>query len=141
MFSNLGSMANFEIAKLQYCNIATMQHCNFATLQHCNIETFQHCTFTTLQHCNVVTLQHCNFTTLQHLKPWPVHIFDDWPFSLYIVTASESDEGLVSIRTSKNVLRLRYSQLLDIWALFSWTFEHCSVFLVISFVYYSCLVQ
>ena len=30
-----------------------------------------------------------------HLKPWPVRIFEDFPFSLYIVTVSESDEGLV----------------------------------------------
>ena len=30
-----------------------------------------------------------------YLKPWPVCIFKDWPFSLYIVTASESDEGLI----------------------------------------------
>ena len=28
-------------------------------------------------------------------KLWPVGIFKDWPFSLYFVTASESDEGLV----------------------------------------------
>ena len=30
------------------------------------------------------------------LKPWPVRIFEDSPFSLYIVADSESDEGLVS---------------------------------------------
>ena len=30
-----------------------------------------------------------------YLKPWPVPIFEDSPFSLYIVAASESDEGLV----------------------------------------------
>ena len=30
-----------------------------------------------------------------YLKPWPVLIFKDFPFSLYIVAASESDEGLV----------------------------------------------
>ena len=29
------------------------------------------------------------------LKPWPVRIFVDFPFSLYIVAAFESDEGLV----------------------------------------------
>ena len=28
-------------------------------------------------------------------QPWPVRIFEDFPFSLYIVAASESDEGLV----------------------------------------------
>ena len=32
-----------------------------------------------------------------YLKPWPVCIFEDFPFSLYIVAASESDEGLVYI--------------------------------------------
>ena len=30
-----------------------------------------------------------------YLKSWPVHIFEDSPFSLYIVAASKSDEGLV----------------------------------------------
>jgi len=30
-----------------------------------------------------------------YLKPWPVRIFEDSLFSLYIVAASESDEGLV----------------------------------------------
>ena len=35
-------------------------------------------------------------TSSFYLKPWPVRIFEDFPFSLYIVAASESDEGLVS---------------------------------------------
>ena len=30
-----------------------------------------------------------------YLKSWPVRIFKDFSFSLYIVAASESDEGLV----------------------------------------------
>ena len=30
-----------------------------------------------------------------YLKSWPVRIFEDSSFSLYIVAASESDEGLV----------------------------------------------
>ena len=30
-----------------------------------------------------------------YLKPWPVCIFEDWLFSLFIVTYSESNEGLV----------------------------------------------
>ena len=34
-------------------------------------------------------------TSSFYLKPWPVRIFVDFPFSLYIVAASESDEGLV----------------------------------------------
>ena len=34
-------------------------------------------------------------TSSLYLKPWPVRIFEDSPFSLYIVAASESDEGLV----------------------------------------------
>ena len=34
-------------------------------------------------------------TSSFYLKPWPVCIFEDFPFSLYIVAASESDEGLV----------------------------------------------
>ena len=34
-------------------------------------------------------------TSSFYLKPWPVRIFEDFPFSLYIVEASESDEGLV----------------------------------------------
>ena len=33
-----------------------------------------------------------------YLKPWPVRIFKDFPFCVYIVAASESDEGLVSIK-------------------------------------------
>ena len=32
-----------------------------------------------------------------HLKPKPVRIFEDSPVSLYIVAASESDEGLVGM--------------------------------------------
>ena len=42
-------------------------------------------------------------TSSFYLKLWPVRIFEDFPFSLYIVAASESDEGLVlcpSISTS-----------------------------------------
>ena len=34
-------------------------------------------------------------TSSFYLKPWPVGIFEDFPFSLYIVAASESDKGLV----------------------------------------------
>ena len=34
-------------------------------------------------------------TSFFYLKPWPVRVFEDFPFSLYIVAASESDEGLV----------------------------------------------
>ena len=30
-----------------------------------------------------------------YLKPWPVRIFEDFLFSLYIVAASESDQGIV----------------------------------------------
>ena len=30
-----------------------------------------------------------------YLMPWPVCIIEDFPFSLYIVATSESDEGLV----------------------------------------------
>ena len=35
------------------------------------------------------------WTSSLYLKPWPVHIFADWPFSLYIIAASQSDKGLV----------------------------------------------
>ena len=34
-------------------------------------------------------------TSSFYLKPWPVRIFKDFPFCLYIVAASESYEGLV----------------------------------------------
>ena len=34
-------------------------------------------------------------TSSFYLKPWPVRIFEDFPLSLYIVAASESDKGLV----------------------------------------------
>ena len=37
-----------------------------------------------------------------YLKPWPVSIFEDFPFSLYNVAASESDEGLVFIFDRKD---------------------------------------
>ena len=41
-------------------------------------------------------------TSSFYLKPWPVRILEDYPFSLYIVAASESDEGLViSARSGK----------------------------------------
>ena len=40
-------------------------------------------------------------TSSFYLKPWPVCIFEDFPFSLYIVAASESDEGLVWITNEK----------------------------------------
>ena len=36
-------------------------------------------------------------TSSFYLKPWPVRIFKDFPFSLYIVADSETDEGLVMI--------------------------------------------
>ena len=38
-------------------------------------------------------------TSSLYLKTWPVHIFEDWPFSLYFGAASESDEGLVFFLT------------------------------------------
>ena len=38
-------------------------------------------------------------TSSLHLKPWTVCIFKNWPFSFYIVTASESNEGLVIFRS------------------------------------------
>ena len=34
-------------------------------------------------------------TSSLYLKTWPVCIFEDWPFSLYVVAASESDRGIV----------------------------------------------
>ena len=37
------------------------------------------------------------------LKPWPVCIFEDFPFSLYIVAASESDEGLVYLNKCHSI--------------------------------------
>ena len=36
-------------------------------------------------------------TSSLYLKPWPVCLFKDWPFSLHVVAASESDRGLVLI--------------------------------------------
>ena len=38
-------------------------------------------------------------TSSFYLKPWPVRIFEDCPFSLYIVATSESDECLVCCRS------------------------------------------
>ena len=34
---------------------------------------------------------------------WPVPIFEDLPFSLYIVAASESDKGLVYLQVIREV--------------------------------------
>ena len=42
-------------------------------------------------------------TSSFYLKPWPVRIFKDFPFSLCIVAASESDEGLVCLYFLNNV--------------------------------------
>ena len=39
-----------------------------------------------------------------YLKPWPVRLVEDFPFSLYIVAASESDEGLVYLGLPPNLL-------------------------------------
>ena len=36
-------------------------------------------------------------TSSFYLKPWPVRIIEDFPFSVYVVAASESDEGLVFV--------------------------------------------
>ena len=36
-------------------------------------------------------------TSSFYLEPWPVRIFKDFRFSLYIVAASESDEGIVCL--------------------------------------------
>ena len=41
-------------------------------------------------------------TIFFYLKHWSVRIFEDFPFSLYIVAASESDEGLVLDRSLDN---------------------------------------
>ena len=43
-------------------------------------------------------------TSSFYLKPWPVCIFEDFLFSLYIVTASESDEGLVCLKINDSFL-------------------------------------
>ena len=47
--------------------------------------------------CNTCTLldRPAERTSSFYLKPWPVHIFEDLPFSLYIVAASKSNEVLV----------------------------------------------
>ena len=42
-------------------------------------------------------------TSYFYLKPWPVHLFEDFPFSFYIVAASESDKGLVFTQKRKHV--------------------------------------
>ena len=44
------------------------------------------------------------WTSSFYLKPWPVRIFEDFSFSLYIVAASESDDGFVFI---ERVLKLK----------------------------------
>merc|ERR1719347_85675 len=51
-------------------------------------------------------------TSSFYLKPWPVCIFKDFPFSLYIVAASESDEGLVNFRLYIRVYRKLFFSIL-----------------------------
>ena len=60
-------------------------------------------------------------TSSFYLKPWPVRIFEDFPFSLYIVAASESDEGLV-LHSEKFTTFLSYFE--QLWMMlehFKWT--------------------
>ena len=47
-------------------------------------------------------------TSSVYLKPWPVCIFKDLCFSLYIVAASESDEGLVYIMSNRSTKKLYF---------------------------------
>ena len=42
-----------------------------------------------------------------YLKLWPVCIFEDFPFSLYIVAAAESDEGLVKKKITNQFFLVR----------------------------------
>ena len=46
---------------------------------------------------NTEPLTALRWTSSLFSKLWPVRILEDSPFSLYIVAASESDEGLVLI--------------------------------------------
>ena len=47
-------------------------------------------------------------TSSFYLKPWPVRIFEDFPFSLYIVAASESDKGLVIYKSENYKMSEEY---------------------------------
>ena len=57
-------------------------------------------------------------TSSIYLKPWPLRIFEHWPFSLYIVTASESDEGLVLYHLFNHIFRLLIPTILALKAIF-----------------------
>ena len=55
-------------------------------------------------------------TSSFYLKPWPVRIFEDFPFSLYIVAASESAEGLVFVVVHL-ILQSQYEKTQVCWGL------------------------
>ena len=77
---NMHSWQNVQLATHatgNTCNWLHMQPATRATGNMCNWQHFQQA------------------TTSFYLKPWPVRLFEDWHLSLYIVAASESDEGLV----------------------------------------------
>ena len=116
-------LCNFK--SLHYCNFKTLQHYDIATLQHYKFATFQLVNITNLQLCHIAGLldrpsgltdldrsagriswtdqldgpadRPAGQTSSFYLKPWPVRIFKDFPFSLYIVAATESDKGLVCL--------------------------------------------
>ena len=68
-------MQLYDIATLQLCNIATVQHSNFATLQQWSGQ---------ISWTDQVD-RPAGRTSSLYLKPWQVRIFEDQPFSLYIV--------------------------------------------------------
>ena len=53
------------------------------------------------------------WTSSLYLNPFPVRIFEDWPFSLYIVASPESDERLVF----KDVSNIFWEHPFSLWVL------------------------
>ena len=64
-------------------------------------------------------------TSSFYLKPWPVCIFKDFPFSLYIVAASESDEGLVFVKEKKMNKNAYAEELKTIWKAMGEVKKYC----------------
>ena len=102
---NACNLKHLHFAKHAFCNTCNLHHVQIVAHAICNICNLQHMQFATLAICHTCNLQHLQFASVDkldrpafYLKPWPVCIFEDFPLILYIVAASESDEGLVLVQ-------------------------------------------
>ena len=74
-----------------------------------------------------------SMSVIWSLGHWPVHIFEDWPFYLFLVAVSESDKGLV---LSQLLLYLNSSPA----CLVLFAFEHLFTNIILSDWEYQCLL-